>query len=84
MLVSKDFYGAIKKMDGRNLGTLDLYDIIFSYISDGQTDKNYRRIYMEVDKYFSLLTNTLFALRYFDDESGKNYRHIILEIIKEL
>lgn len=84
MLVTKDFYDDIKKMRDRNLGTLELYDIIFAYIADGYTDKHCRCKYMEDDKYFSLLLNTLFAIRYFDDEIGKKYRDIILEIIKEL
>lgn len=84
MLVSKDFYVDIKKMRDRNLGSLELCDIIFFYISDGQTDKIHRWIYMEDDNYFSLLSNTLFALRYFDDETGKKYKDTIIEIIKEL
>lgn len=84
MIVSKIFCDEIKKMRDRNLGTLELYDIIFSYISDGQTDKNCRGIYMEDDKYYSLLTNTLFAIRYFEGEIGKNYKDIIIEIIKEI
>lgn len=84
MLVTKDFYDDIKKMGDCNLGTLELYDIIFFYIADGYTDKHCRCKYMEDDKYFSLLSNTLFAIRYFDDEIGKKYRDIILEIIKEL
>lgn len=84
MLVSKIFCDGIKKMRDRNLGTVELYDIIFFYISDGQIDKNCRGIYMEDDKYYSLLTNTLLAIRYFDDELSKNHKHIIIEIIKEL
>ena len=84
MLVSKIFCDGIKKMRDRNLGTVELYDIIFFYISDGYTDKHCRCKYMEDDKYFSLLSNTLFAIRYFDDEIGKKYRDTILEIIKEL
>lgn len=84
MLVFKDFYDDIKKMRDRNLGTLELYDIIFSYIADGFTDKQSRCKYIEDDKYFSLLSNTLFAIRFFDDEIGKKYRDIILEILKEL
>ena len=71
-------------MRDRNLGTVELYDIIFFYISDGQIDKNCRGIYMEDDKYYSLLTNTLLAIRYFDDELSKNHKHIIIDIIKEL
>lgn len=84
MIVSKVFYDDIKKMRDRNLGTVELYDIIYSYIADGYTDKYCRCKYMEDDKYFSLLSNTLFAIRYFDDEIGKKHRDIILEIIKEL
>lgn len=84
MLVTKVFYDDIKKMCDRNLESLELYDIIFYYISDGQTDKICRGKYMEDDKYFSLLTNTLFAIRYFEDEIGKQFRDIIIEIIKEL
>lgn len=84
MLVFKDFYDDIKKMCDRNLDTLELYDIIFSFIADSYTDKHCRCKYMEDDKYFSLLSNTLFAIRYFDDEIGKKYRDIIIEIIKEL
>lgn len=84
MLVFKGFYDDIKKMRDCNLDTLELYDIIFYYISDGQTDKICRGKYIEDDKYFSLLSNTLFAIRYFDDEIGKKYRDIILEILKEL
>lgn len=84
MLVIKDFYDDIKKIRDHNLGTSELYDIIFSYIADGYTDKHCRCKYMEDDKYFRLLSNTLFAIRYFDDEIGKKYRDIILEIIKEL
>lgn len=84
MLVTKVFYDDIKKMCDRNLESLELYDIIFYYISDGQTDKICRGKYMEDDKYFSLLTNVLFAIRYFDDKIGKKYRDIITEILKEL
>lgn len=84
MLVFKDFYDDIKKMGDRNLGTLELYDIIFSYIADGSTDIQSICKYIEDDKYFSLLSNTLFAIRFFDDEIGKKYRDIILEILKEL
>jgi hypothetical protein len=84
MLVFKDFYDDIKKMRDCNLGTLELYAIISSYIADGQIDKIRRGKYIEDDKYFSLLSNTLFAIRYFDDEIGKIYRDIILEILKEL
>lgn len=83
MLVSKDFYDDIKKMRDRNLGTLELYDIIFFYIADGQTDKICRGKYIEDDKYFSLLSNTLFAIRHFDDEIGKKYIDTIIEIIRE-
>ena len=71
-------------MCDRNLESLELYDIIFYYISDGQIDKICRGKYMEDNKYFSLLTNTLFAIRYFEDEIGKQFRDIIIEIIKEL
>ena len=84
MLVLKDFYDDIKKIRDCNLGILELYDIIFFYIAEGYTDKQCRCKYMEDDKYYSLLTNTLFAIRYFDDEIGKIHRDTIIEIIKEL
>lgn len=84
MLVSKTFYRYIKEMVDRKLDTSVLYDIVFSYISDGQIDKIGRGKYVEDDKYYSLLTNTLFAIRYFDDEIGKTHRDRIIDIIKEL
>lgn len=81
MLISKTFYNFLK--DTTKLNLTVLFDIIYYFIADAQKN-NLMAVYIPEDTYTALLSNTLFAIRYFDDEIGKKYRDIILEILKEL
>lgn len=79
MLISKVFYNYLK--DISKVNTVTLFDIIHFFFESGRVNKG---VYIPENIYYDLLTNTLFAIRYFDDESGKKYRDILIEIIKEL